>query len=730
MAHQADNKHGRKAGTQHFFEQVFGAIQHPQAGAGAAPAPDAGWPVPAPSEQFFRFLEEIPGGFLIYRAQGDEEIVYANQGLLRIFGCETREEFRELTGNTFRGMVLAEDLDAVEASVAQQVSASHYDLDYVEYRIRRRDGQIRWVEDYGHFVRSEKLGDLFYVFLGDATEKRVRIQLEREQSLKDLIESYDKERALINREYLRRLEVIEGLSVNYESIFYIDLGEDTILPYRLSERTQPSFSARFQMQVYSLFVREYIDRWVLPEDRDLVLRTIGPGEIRTRLQGCDSCYVNYRVTTGQGLQYLQLRLASVGAEGTQVVMGCRRVDDELRREMEQKQVLAEALNNANLAMAAKSTFLSNMSHDMRTPLNAILGFAALARRSGNDPAALERYLGQIEASGKQLLELINKVLELSQSQTSSRTIAAIECDLIQAAQEVCSFLRPQAAEKGLAFSLDCGGVTHSAVYADREKLNQLILYLVNNAITYTNAGSVRITLSEHDQLPNRYAVYRLTVEDTGIGIKKDSLERIFDPFTRERSTTLSGVYGIGLGLTIVKDIVDLLGGKIEVESQPGKGSVFTVELRLRQNRPDPTDEVGQAFFRDRPCQKLLLVEDNELNREIETELLQEVGFSIETAEDGKVAVELLQAAEPGRFDLVLMDLQMPVMDGWAAARAIRALKDADKAAIPIIALSANTMPEDLRRSREAGMDAHLAKPVDVSLLMETIREVMERRSRG
>lgn len=711
-------------GSRRLFGHVFALLgQMWQEGEAALPP---GGPGQDQAWGFARFLDEIPGGFFIYRASGGEEILYANKGLLRMFGCETAQQFRALTGNSFRGMVLPEDLDAVEKSIQRQITSSQYDLDYVEYRVRRRDGQVRWLEDYGHFVRSEPMGGLFYVFVGDATEKRVRFQLEQQQSMQNLIETYDKERALINQEYLRRLEVIEGLSVDYESIFYIDLSANAVLPYRLSRRTQPTFGERFQMGVYTDFVREYIASWVHPEDRELLARHTAPDQLREALKQSETAYINYRAVMQGEVQYLQLRLAAAGqhGNGSQIVMGCRRMDEEVRREMEQKHALADALGRANLAMAAKNTFLSNMSHEMRTPLNAVLGFARLAARTG-DEAARQRYLGQVEASGRQLLEMINKVLELSQAQSGSEEIATIECDLVQLAREVFEFLQPQAAEKGVRFALDHTGVRHSAVYADREKLRQLLLYLANNAVTYTSEGEVCITLSEHEQLPNRYAVYRILVKDSGVGIEPAALEHIFDAFEREKTSTLSGVHGIGLGLTIVKNIVDMLNGTLTVQSEPGRGSVFTVELRLAKNGPD--EPLAAPAGSQPASRRLLLVEDNPLNREIETELLQEAGFEIETAEDGSVAVQKVQAAAPGWYGLVLMDLQMPVMDGWAAAQAIRALPNPARAGVPIIALSANTMPEDLRRSRECGMDAHLQKPVDLPALLEAIRQVQSQR---
>ena len=275
------------------------------------------------------FMEEMPGGFLIYRAGGSEEIVFANRGLLRIFQCETMEEFRRLTGNSFRGLVHPDDLEAVEASIETQIASSRFDLDYVEYRVTAKDGSIRWIEDYGHFVHSDVVGDVFYVFLVDATEKRDQLL---------------RERALINQEHLRRLEVIEGLSVNYESIFYLDMEDERIRPYRLSSRTEMIFND-LEAMPYGDCLSSYIELWVHEEDRAQVAEETSPESVRRKLTGDLTFYLNYRVVEGGEVEYLQVRFVNVGRKdrASQVVLGCRRVDEELRRELEQKQILAEAL---------------------------------------------------------------------------------------------------------------------------------------------------------------------------------------------------------------------------------------------------------------------------------------------------------------------------------------------------------------------------------------------------
>ncbi|MBD5153213.1 MAG: response regulator [Oscillibacter sp.] len=677
------------------------------------------------------FMDKMPGGFLIYRANEDEEILYANQGLLQIFQCDNMTEFRELTHNSFRGLVCEEDLDVVETSIQQQIDSSQYDLDYVEYRIFRKDGSMRWIEDYGHFVHSKTLGDIFYVFLVDATEKAERHRIKEallrqekeksEQRWRSRMEEYDKERALINQEYLRRMEVIEGLSVNYDSIFYADLEEDKILPYRLGSRMESIFGGTYHTMDYAGCIQRYILDWVHPEDRARVTRETAAKCVRQQLEQNDVYYLNYRVLFEGEIQYLQVRFVNVGQQVGQIVLGCRRVDDELRRELEQKQILEQALRDAHLSIKAKNTFLSNMSHDMRTPLNAIFGFTALARNHLNDQEAVTGYLDRIDASSHQLLNLIDEVLKLSWLDSNEVRAEEKPCQLGEILEEVHSFLLPQALEKDIDFTLDCSGVRHDAIYGDPEKLNQLVMYLANNAVTYTPVGGkASIIAREDEELSNSYSVYRVIVQDNGIGISEDFIQQIFEPFTRERNTTLSGIHGVGLGLTIARNLADLLGGAIEVSSVVDKGSTFTVTLRLR-TQPEAVPETESPARR-----RILLVEDNEINTEIASEILRTLGFDVDTAVNGAIGVDKVRSSRPGDYDLILMDIQMPVMDGWEATRAIRALPDKALAGIPIVALSANVFDSDIQQSLDSGMNAHLAKPIDVPLLQRTIEGFIEK----
>ena len=653
--------------------------------------------------------------------------------------CDTYEEFQELTGNSFQGIVYPDDLEEVERSIWEQVSQSKYDLDYVEYRIVRKDGSIRWLEDYGHFVRSESLGDIFYVFVGDATEKRhnylskhnllLQENTQKEEELKNLIAKYTNERKQINQEHLRRLEVIEGLSVNYESILYADLDSDEIFAYRLSYRTARQFDEIHQVRSFAWYISDYIETWVHPEDCQQVYQSTSPSYIRKRLAEEKTYYINYRILNKTDTQYIQLRIVNVGNKKhiSQIVLGYRRVDDEIRREMEQKQILEEALNSANLAIVAKNSFLSNMSHDMRTPLNAILGYTLLARKYIFDKKDLFHYLEKIEGSSRQLLDLIDKALELSWMESNDVRIVESASNLRTLMQDLYKDMFPQALEKNISLSLDFSHTSHYDIYCDSGKLKQILIHLTSNAIKYTkNNGNVDIIVTELEMLPNHYASYQFLVKDTGIGISADFLKHIFEPFEREKNTTFSGIHGTGLGLTIARSLTEMMGGKIKAESTPGEGSTFSFILRFRlQDIPmQPMDNTANTIAQLMNY-KILLVEDNEINLEIETEILRGLGFVIETAENGEIAVEKIKHSLPGEYGLILMDIQMPVMDGREATRKIRQLDTPALAHIPIIALSANAFESDRRLSIESGMDAHLAKPLDVPLLLETITRTLQ-----
>ena len=677
------------------------------------------------AQQIKRFTDEMPGGFFIYRS-GSGQILYANHAVLRIFGCETAEEFQELTGGSFHGMVHPEDLQAVEKSIREQIFDSRYDLDYVEYRIIRRDRSVCWVEDFGHYIETERLGGVFYVFLADITERRRRSMAERSAILEEKLQ---KERELqeqaeqntqfleqMNDELVRRLELIEGLSADYEVVFHADLEQNIIQPYRVSSRECFHFGRDLQVRPYQGFAEEYAHRWVHPADRENFLSGLSPDHIRETLKKVRTYHIDYRILRDGETEFVQAFLVNVSPsaeEATQIMFGCRTVDEEVRREKARTAMLEDALRQAKLAGEARNTFLSNMSHDMRTPMNAIMGFTALAQRHLHDPERLKSDLERISASSARLLRLVNDVLELSWLESGQVHIEETVCVLPELAKEVWEEVLPRAKEEGVELTLNGPEAVHPKVWCDRPKLRQALVRLALGAVKCTGSGG-RVELSLRERSATRaYGAYYFIADC--YGLKEDLSGSVFTPFDRQEITAAADAAGSDLGLPIVKHIIELMGGMVETGAMAEGGRLIaSLNLRL-QEETEVRASVFQAGGR-----RVLVVEDNELNREIAQELLEEAGFQVETAGDGAEAVEMVRASQPGYYALILMDLRMPVMDGHAAARAIRALENPGLAGVPIVALSANTFDEDRKQSAESGMNAHLAKPLDVDRLLEVI----------
>ncbi|MDE6936621.1 MAG: response regulator, partial [Lachnospiraceae bacterium] len=418
-----------------------------------------------------------------------------------------------------------------------------------------------------------------------------------------------------------------------------------------------------------------------------------------------------------------------------VMVVMKEITESVRKQKEQTQALQDALMQAQHANRAKTTFLSNMSHDIRTPMNAIIGFANLAVKNVEDTEKTRDYLVKILTSGNHLLALINDVLEMSRIESGKIHLEEAECNLFEMLKELYGMIYGQAEEKELNLVFDAGEVTDGDVYCDKLRMNQMFLNLLGNAVKFTpKGGEISVRISQKDAVNGR-GTYVIRIKDTGIGMAPEFARKVFVPFERERTSTVSGIQGTGLGMSITKNIVDLMDGTIDVVTETGKGTEFivTVELRLQEKQShqeyiefmEPVTE-PEADSVDFTGKRILVVEDNELNREIAVEVLEESGFKTEEAQDGSIAVEKVRASVPGYYDLVLMDIQMPVMDGYEASRAIRALEDVRLASVPIVAMTANAFEEDKQAALDAGMNGHLAKPFDVDELFEMLASVINR----
>ena len=518
--------------------------------------------------------EQVPGGFFVYSAKDPYELFYVNSAVLDIYGCENLDEFKELTGYTFRGMVHPDDFEAIQESIEEQIADPDNErLDHVEYRITRKDGEIRWIDDYGHFATFPEHGDAFYVFISDITERR-------------------------------------------------------------------------QIQ-----------------------------------------------------------------------------EEKLRMEIE--------LEKERQASEIKAAFLFNISHDILTPLNSIMGFTDLARRHLNEPELLSTYLEKVDESSKQMLRLVNDLLDMSKITYGKTQLRTEICYLEEQVLTVVHAYKAKAEAKNISLE-NVINLPREPVYTDDVNFRKILSALLDNAIKFTPMGGhVRLTARKKKVSDDaNYVRCEFIVNDDGIGMTEEFMRRMYETFEREETSTKTGHISAGLGLAITKKLLDAMGGSIEAVSEKGKGTTFTIGMPFKIYREEddntqdaPTEKISSDNYNHR----ILLVDDIELNRMLAETILEESGFSVETVSDGVEAVEVFIKHPPGYYDLVLMDIQMPIMNGYEATRAIRALDRPDAKVLPIIALSANSRDEDKRMSMESGMNYHIAKPFDVVQLIASVNKYIAAR---
>lgn len=416
------------------------------------------------------------------------------------------------------------------------------------------------------------------------------------------------------------------------------------------------------------------------------------------------------------------------------------IEKELRNEREIRKQLEKKLAQAEHANQAKSVFLSNVSHDIRTPMNAIIGFTTLVSTHIEDTTRVLEYHKKIMSSSNHLLSLINDVLDMSRIESGKMILEEEECNLQEIINGLTDIIQPQIAAKKQKFYIDIINVRHDKICCDKLRLNQIFLNLFSNAIKFTGeGGTISFSIAELQKKKEGYAFYEFRVADTGIGMSKEFQKHIFEAFERERSA--DNIQGTGLGMAITKSIIDMMAGKIYVVSTQGEGTEFIVNLNIRLQDEDIISKEkeektkieeeqimeegsektikGEAFLGKR----VLLVEDNELNREIAKELLSDAGFYVEEAKDGSVAVEKVKRSNEGYYDLILMDVQMPVMNGYEATKAIRGLSQ-KHSKIPIIAMTANAFKADENEAMKSGMDAYISKPIVVKELLKMLDVIL------
>jgi len=776
---------------------------------------------------------------VIHHSLDGRRIISVNQAALRILGFESKEELLKEGFFLVVSSVFEEDREKLESSIRQLKTVG--ESVSVEYRVRHKDGKL--VHVLGNVKLLEENGELVYQrFLLDWTAQK---QQEKQQET-------------------RQRELIQALSVDYEFVCFLDLDTGTGIP--LQSNASEGFAFRSFLKDGNSFeesMGQYIENFVYLEDQKILRQLSSLDEMKNELAKKQLYYVNYRISRGKEVEYYQLKAVRAGTwdDSRGIVMGFRSVDEEIRNEMEKKSLLEDALMQANRANRAKSVFLSNMSHDIRTPMNAIVGFTSLAMSHIDHKEQVEEYLKKIMTSGNHLLSLINDVLDMSRIESGKIHLDEQLCSLPDILHGLQNILQADVHAKQLELYIDAVDVIDEDIYCDKLRLNQVLLNLLSNSVKYTSpGGSVSMLITESTEAPEGYARYEFNIKDTGIGMSEEFVSHIFEPFEREKSTTFSGISGTGLGMSITKNIVDMMQGTIEVKSEKNVGTEFTVTFTFRldtgkkvsQDIPELKDcralvvdddfnccdgvtymlgqlgmraewtlsgkeavlrtrqaamrgddysvyivdwllpdmngievtrrirkemggnvpvivltaydwsdieeeakEAGVSAFCSKPLflselrnclrmvmdateetmvnernpvkkrtGRILLAEDNELNQEIAVAILEEAGFSVEVAENGQMAVDMLRRSEPGYYHLILMDVQMPLMDGYEATRIIRKLENEKLSSIPILAMTANAFEEDKQAALKSGMNGHIAKPIDVDKLLDSMDKVM------
>ena len=517
-------------------------------------------------------------------------------------------------------------------------------------------------------------------------------------------------------------------AVTDDFVFLVEVDVKTRIEkiFFVSKGPHPQWSDK-KTHKYDESIKEYADVVVAPEDRKRFLEVTEFNALMEYFKNNDNEFIiEYDVIVNGGRRRYQgkFTLSPQDPEGAKIYVGVRDTTliEEERTEYNRK--LMSALAQAEEANKGKSYFLFNMSHDIRTPLNAIIGYSELAKNHLDEKEVLDDYIYKIQTCGRQLLGLIGDVLDMAKIESGNLEISEKPCLCQDLMSDIMISVNESAKKKGLEFEAS-GNACHSTILCDKVKVQKILLNILSNAVKYTpKGGKISLSVQEKIREDEGLSDFTFVVKDNGIGISKEFLPYIFNSFSRERNATISGVSGTGLGMTITKRLVDAMGGKIEVESQQNMGTTVTVSItfsRLVGLEEKQEEIIPDAFLKDI---RVLLVEDNEINGEIASEMLRELKVNVDLVTNGKECIDALLEKDAGYYDLVLMDIQMPVMDGYEATRIIRRFSDKDKRLIPVIAMTANAFEEDKQKAFQSGMNGHLAKPVEMRHLIQALKSAI------
>lgn len=548
-----------------------------------------------------------------------------------------------------------------------------------------------------------------------------RVLQEAYQTTEKALEEARKAHAGLEKQY----KLLEMVSRNTVDGFLVDMKEQAVTT--IKQNGEIVHEDHRKTQDYEKACEGFARKLVYPEDRESFLRAVRLEHIVKKLEQAEEYVHRYRIIVSGTVMYCQMVAFYMNSDSKDLlVMGTSCIDRIVREEKEQQRVLEEARDMAEAANRAKSDFLFHMSHDIRTPMNAIIGYTDLILKNSSNQEKCIEYLQKIRSSSDFLLSLINNVLEMARIESDKTELNETVVQPGELIGEVVAVYSELLRKKNIEFVTDFHFNT-KYYYVDQVKVKEIFLNIISNAYKFTpEGGRVSVKIRELPYTRDDTMV-ECIISDTGIGMSREFLPRLFDEFSIERATKNYRIKGTGLGMSIVKRLVDKMGGSIEVESEPGKGTTFKVKLPFRiasdyKLHEDENPVEGTEVFNGK---RILLAEDNEFNAEIAMELLKEAGFYVERAEDGRDCVERLRHSAPEAFDLILMDVQMPNMDGYMATREIRKFENTIKRNIPIIAMTANAFEEDKKNAMEAGMNGHLAKPIDAKLLMKQLAAMLK-----
>lgn len=627
-------------------------------------------------------------------------------------------------------LVVSDDLDELKMLMSREYMLRCYALGnrepWIEYMVRDKFGNEVWLNHKLLLTKNEKSGHVMCLFVVRDITDQVATSAENE----------------------RRMNLIEGLTSEYSSVYFVDLVKDRYHIYRLADFIQKRFEEGFT-DSFDRSMEYFLENGVYSFDKESVRQKLLREGILKNLEGRRDYSYIFRATTSGGPIYYRCKVVRIDkneGEPTEILVGFADVNEEQENSLRQKQLLESALEQARNAGKAKTVFLSNMSHDIRTPMNAIMGFAELAKLHPDDVRTVEDSLDKILSSGEHLLQLINNILDISRIESGRMILKEEPCCLRELIDEIAGVFLPHMNARDIVFNRKIAPSVRENIFCDILKVKQLVINLLSNAVKYTPPGGRIDLIVENADAPEGYAGVYIHVKDNGIGMSREFVGRMFEPFEREERSAISQVAGSGLGMTICKGIVDEMGGTITALSEQGKGTEMIVHLEFRMQNNAVRDSMVAEFGAQEQTRyrifarptleivpketiRILLVEDNRMNREIAGKMLVNLGYEVSMCETGDEAVEIISRAESGEYDLILMDIHMPGMNGYQATEKIRNI-GGTRIWMPIVAMTADAFESDVHHALRVGMNAFISKPVNLNTLKLVIERFVGRPGGG